>query len=169
MAGMLPTGRALALRTQKYDSYYGQGNATRQHRDATAPKSRKDLGFGDLCLFIRNDEFPRIIGIVLNGHEWPGYFVRPAIAALVFRLNAHPVVGLKCVHPVVGNADFVGKLYGSALVVDELCLRGNAASLYQPSLVAIDTRFIDALGDEVFSEGCEHMLRVSLCGCVQKS
>ena len=32
-------------------------------------------------------------------------------------------------------------------------------TFYQPSLVAIDTRFIDALGDEVFSEGCAEIIK----------
>ena len=37
-------------------------------------------------------------------------------------------------------------------------------TFYQPSLVAIDTRFIDALGDEVFSEGCAEIIKTGYLG-----
>ena len=37
-------------------------------------------------------------------------------------------------------------------------------TFYQPSLVAIDTRFLDALSDEVFSEGCAEIIKMGYLG-----
>lgn len=37
-------------------------------------------------------------------------------------------------------------------------------TFYQPSLVAIDTRFLDALSDEVFSEGCAEIIKMGYIG-----
>lgn len=37
-------------------------------------------------------------------------------------------------------------------------------SFYQPSMVVIDTRFIDALSDEVFSEGCAEIIKTGILG-----